>query len=347
MTYLTWRRELVSSAIDQMLACTDPDDGPFADGGVLFNAMMQNLSRSLPALEIVAAADDILTAHRGFCEGRGCQIAQALRVCLAIPAERHGLERRLLLDRQLVEHNALCRDPNLLLVWDGRRGGAIEELTSARLSERYPCQGEQARWNTQEFVALMQARALQCRRTRVAHGDPGGGSGHHPLGRHGGAGVPRRHRTAPLGRHRRRGPALRGSARERAPRARRPSGHAGAGGLSPVPPKPRAEQSLIQQPSDITSERLPLGEEQPRRHQLTLQEQQVSILVADAIDPGIGQSPEAPPQPHLHRFGPAPFRRTGPVQPVAPTEMFMGDPAPMPPRSWPRRGRTAPRETPH
>ncbi len=168
MTYLTWRRELVSSAIDQMLACTDPDDGPFADGGIRFNAMKQNLSRSLPALEIVAAADDILTAHRGFCEGRGCQVAQALRVCLAIPAERHGLERRLLLDRQLVEHNALCRDPNLLLVWDGRRCGAIEELTSARLTERYPCQGVQARWNTQEFVALMQARALQCRRTRVA-----------------------------------------------------------------------------------------------------------------------------------------------------------------------------------
>ncbi|WP_216902589.1 hypothetical protein [Synechococcus sp. CCY 9618] len=168
MTYLTWRRELVSSAIDQMLAATDPDRGPFGDGGVQFNALMQKLSRSLPALEIVAAAGDILTAHRGYCEGRGCEVAQALRTCLAIPAEKHGLERRLTLDRQLVEHNAFCRDANLLLVWDGQRGGAIEELSAARLSQRFPCQGTEARWNTHEFVALMQARALQCRRTRVA-----------------------------------------------------------------------------------------------------------------------------------------------------------------------------------
>jgi hypothetical protein len=168
MTYLTWRRKLVSSAIDQMLAPTDPCGSPFADGGVLFNAMLQHLGRSLPAHEIVAAADDILTAHRGFCRGRGCQVAQALRVCLSIPAEKHGLERRLLLDRQLVERNTFGGDAGRLLVWDGRRGGAIEELGVARLIGRFPCQGAEARWNTHEFVALMQARALQCRRTRVA-----------------------------------------------------------------------------------------------------------------------------------------------------------------------------------
>jgi hypothetical protein len=168
MTYLTWRRELVRSAIDQMLEATDPDRGPFGDGGVLFNAMMQELTRSLPALEIVSAADDILTAHRGFCEGRSCEVAQALKVCLSMPAEKQGLERRLVLDRERVEHNALGHDANLLLVWDGRRGSPIEELGAAGLSERFPCQGNEARWSTDEFVALLEARALQCRRTRVA-----------------------------------------------------------------------------------------------------------------------------------------------------------------------------------
>ena len=168
MTYLTWRRELVRSAIDQMLAATDPDLGPFGDGGVLFNALMQDLSQSLPALEIVAAADDILTAHRGFCEGRSCEVAQALKVCLSMPAEKQGLERRLVLDRERVEQNAFGHDANLLLVWDGRRSSAIEELSAAGLSERFPCEGSEARWNTGEFVALLEARALQCRRTRVA-----------------------------------------------------------------------------------------------------------------------------------------------------------------------------------
>jgi hypothetical protein len=168
MTYLTWRRELVSSAIDQMLARTDPDRGPFADGGILFNSMMENLSRSLPAVEIVSAADDILTAHRGFCTGRSCQVAHALKVCLSLPAERHGLERRLLLDRRMVEQNALGLDDQRLLVWEGQRGGAIEELSAAGLQERFPCQGPEARWTLQEFEALMQIRALQCRRTRVA-----------------------------------------------------------------------------------------------------------------------------------------------------------------------------------
>ena len=100
MTYLTWRRELVRSAIDQMLAATDPYRGPFGDGGVLFNALMQDLSQSLPALEIVAAADDILTAHRGFCEGRSCEVAQALKVCLSMPADKQGLERRRRLPEQ-------------------------------------------------------------------------------------------------------------------------------------------------------------------------------------------------------------------------------------------------------
>lgn len=168
MTYLTWRRELVSSAIDQMLASTDPAHGPFGDGGVLFNAMKENLSLSLPAAEIVGAADDILTAHRGFCTGRGCEVAQALRVCLSIPAERHGLERRLVLDRQTVEDNALGLDADLLLVWDGGRAGAIEELSVSGLQERFPSQGPEARWSSDEFDALMQVRALQCRRTRVA-----------------------------------------------------------------------------------------------------------------------------------------------------------------------------------
>lgn len=168
MTYLTWRRELVRSAIDQMLAATDPDRGPFGDGGVLFNAMMQDLSQSLPVLEIVAAADDILTAHRGFCEGRSCEVAQALKVCLSIPAEKQGLERRLVLDRELVEQNAFGHDASLLLVWDGRRSNAIEELGVGALSERFPCQGSEARWTTGEFVALLEARALQGRRTRVA-----------------------------------------------------------------------------------------------------------------------------------------------------------------------------------
>lgn len=168
MTYLTWRRELVRSAIDQMLTTTDPDLGPFGDGGVLFNAMMQDLSQSLPALEIVAAADDILTAHRGFCEGRSCEVAQALKVCLSIPAEKQGLERRLVLDRELVEGNAFNHDANLLLVWDGGRGSAIEQFGSAALSERFPWQGAEARWTSDEFVALLEARALQCRRTRVA-----------------------------------------------------------------------------------------------------------------------------------------------------------------------------------
>ena len=168
MTYLTWRRELVRSAIDKMLTATDPDRGPFGDGGVLFNAMMQDLSQSLPALEIVAAADDILTAHRGFCEGRSCEVAQALKVCLSMPAEKQGLERRLVLDRERVEQNALGHDSSLLLVWDGRRTSAIEEFGVAALSERFPCQGSEARWTTGEFVALLESRALQCRRTRVA-----------------------------------------------------------------------------------------------------------------------------------------------------------------------------------
>ncbi len=168
MTYLSWRREIVLSAIDQMLASCDPDHGPFGDGGVLFNAMMKELSRSLPAGEIVASADDLLTAHRGFCSGSRGDVARALKICLSIPAEKHGLERRLRLDRQVVEANAIGHDPNLVLVWDGRRSSAIAELDIAQLTARFPWEGEQARWNSQELVALMKARALQCRRTRVA-----------------------------------------------------------------------------------------------------------------------------------------------------------------------------------
>jgi hypothetical protein len=95
-------------------------------------------------------------------------VAQALKVCLSLPAERHGLERRLLLDRRMVEQNALGLDDQLLLVWEGQRGGAIEELSAAGLQERFPCQGPAARWTLQEFEVLMQIRALQCRRTRVA-----------------------------------------------------------------------------------------------------------------------------------------------------------------------------------
>jgi hypothetical protein len=168
MTYLSWRREIVLSAIDQMLASCDPDHGPFGDGGVLFNAMMQDLSRSLPAEEIVASAVDLLTAHRGFCSGSRGDVARALKICLTIPAEKHGLERRLRLDRRLVEANAFGHDPNLVLVWNGHRSSAITEFAIAQLTEHFPCQGTKARWNSQELVALMRARSLQCRRTRVA-----------------------------------------------------------------------------------------------------------------------------------------------------------------------------------
>ena len=168
MTYLTWRRELVRYAIDQMLAATDPDRGPFGDGGVLFNKMMMNLRQSLSALQILAAADDILTAQMGFYQGRSCEVAQALKVCLSMPAEKQGLERRLVLDRERVEQNVFGHDANLLLVWNGQRNSPIEELSAAGLSERFPCQGNEARWNTGEFVALLEARGLQCRRTRVA-----------------------------------------------------------------------------------------------------------------------------------------------------------------------------------
>jgi hypothetical protein len=168
MTYLTWRRECILSAIDRIIEAASPSGGCFHDGGQSFNAMVKELSRSLPPEEILAATDDLMVAHRSLPSPQHLQVLKALEVCLPVQGERQALRRRIGLDRQLVEAHALRCTEESVLVLDPSRSDGLQEIPIRLLLDRHPCTGPRCRWSAATFEALREARLMQCRRTAMA-----------------------------------------------------------------------------------------------------------------------------------------------------------------------------------
>jgi hypothetical protein len=168
MTYLTWRRECVLSAIDRMIESSRAGGGPRSDGGIAFNAMVKELSHSLPVEEILAASTDLITAQRSKLSGPHLQVLETLEVCLPVNLERQELARRIRLDRALLEAHALRCTEDSLLVLEPARSTALQEVPIRELLDRHPCRGPRSRWSHAAFLALCEARLMQSRRTAMA-----------------------------------------------------------------------------------------------------------------------------------------------------------------------------------
>jgi hypothetical protein len=77
-----------------------------------------------------------------------------------------ALDTLLASEASLLEANAL--DGNYLLVWDPADAAPLREMEILDVLERYPCRGEGARWTCDDFVALLEGKILQWRKTMVA-----------------------------------------------------------------------------------------------------------------------------------------------------------------------------------
>ena len=85
MTYVSWRRDLILSTIDQFssfMSREGSDTLPPADPGV-FDELLKQLNRSLPTQDIAITMSDLVTAQTHLCTPQQREIMQAFNQHLA------------------------------------------------------------------------------------------------------------------------------------------------------------------------------------------------------------------------------------------------------------------------
>jgi hypothetical protein len=60
-------------------------------------------------------------------------------------------------------------DPHSILVYDGSREPLIEAVDILDVLARYPCQGVNAQWNTNDVVGILQEKHNQYRKSMASH----------------------------------------------------------------------------------------------------------------------------------------------------------------------------------
>jgi hypothetical protein len=82
MTYISWKRQLVLSTIDQHIVVREEcDTDSFCPGPDMVPAedVLRELCGSIPTKEIAATMDDLMTGHRNLCNPLQRQAMEALR----------------------------------------------------------------------------------------------------------------------------------------------------------------------------------------------------------------------------------------------------------------------------
>ena len=160
---------LVLAAIERFMA--DPDlalQGQPAggDSGDVLSAILRALTMVLPLEEIELAVTGLLTVHCDRLDDDTQLVLEALLTAIERDDDEMALDTLLASEASLLEANAL--DGNYLLVWDPAEAPPLREMEILDVLERYPCRGEAARWNCDDFVALLEGKILQWRKTMVA-----------------------------------------------------------------------------------------------------------------------------------------------------------------------------------
>jgi hypothetical protein len=158
---------LVLAAIERFMA--DPDlalEGPSRDAGDVLGAILRALTLVLPLEEIEQAVTGLLTVHCDQLDDDTQLVLEALLTAIERDDDEMALDSLLASEASLLEANAL--DGNYLLVWDPAEASPLREMEILDVLERYPCRGEAARWSCDDFVALLEGKILQWRKTMVA-----------------------------------------------------------------------------------------------------------------------------------------------------------------------------------
>jgi hypothetical protein len=169
MSALSPEQSLVLAAIDRFRS--DPDlavcDDGSSDGDVL-DGILRALSLVLPAEEIDLAVTGLLASHTAGLDEETQLVLEALLTSVEQDDEEEEIPLQDALAREapLIEANAL--ESSLLLVWDPAGNPPLRELEILELLEIYPCRGAEPRWLPEDFVALLEGKTLQWRRTLVA-----------------------------------------------------------------------------------------------------------------------------------------------------------------------------------
>ncbi|KEF43252.1 MAG: hypothetical protein ER33_00475 [Cyanobium sp. CACIAM 14] len=137
-----------------------------ADAGDVLGAILRALTMVLPLEEIELAVTGLLTVHCDQLDDDTQVVLEALLSAIERDDEEMALESLLASEARLLEANAL--DGNCLLVWDPTEDAPLQEMEILDVLERYPCRGESARWTCDDFVALLEGKILQWRKTMVA-----------------------------------------------------------------------------------------------------------------------------------------------------------------------------------
>jgi hypothetical protein len=160
---------LVLAAIERFMA--DPDlalegQPAGAGSGDVLSAILHALARVLPLEEIELAVTGLLTVHCDQLDDDTQLVLEALLTAIERDDDEMALDSLLAREASLLEANAL--DGNDLLVWDPTETPPLQEMEILDVLERYPCRGDGARWSCDDFVALLEGKILQWRKTMVA-----------------------------------------------------------------------------------------------------------------------------------------------------------------------------------
>ncbi len=165
---------LVLAAIERFMA--DPDlalapagGSPEAAGGEaddVLAAILRALALVLPLEDIELAVTGLLAVHCQELDDDTQLVLEALLTAIERDDDEMALDALLAREASLLEANAL--DGNYLLVWDQADATPLREMEILDVLERYPCRGEAARWSCDDFVALLEGKILQWRKTMVA-----------------------------------------------------------------------------------------------------------------------------------------------------------------------------------
>jgi hypothetical protein len=167
MSALSPEQTLVLAAIERfrsdpdLAACDDPDQ----DGGVL-DALLRSLTLVLPAQEIELAVTGLLASHSDGLDDDTQLVLEAVLASIEQDDEERSLDDVLARQAPLIEANAL--ESALVLVWDPGLSPPLQEREILDLLALHPCRGEGARWSADDFVALLEGKWQQWRRTIVA-----------------------------------------------------------------------------------------------------------------------------------------------------------------------------------
>jgi hypothetical protein len=162
-------QDLVLAAIERFMADPDlvlddqPGDGEAVD---VLSAILRALTMVLPLGEIELAVTGLLTVHCDQLDDDTQLVLEALLTAIERDDDEMALDTLLASEASLLEANAL--DGNYLLVWDPADAAPLREMEILDVLERYPCRGEGARWSPDDFVALLEGKILQWRKTMVA-----------------------------------------------------------------------------------------------------------------------------------------------------------------------------------